>query len=433
MTSARQLAVRCLLEADKGGYSNLIFKQQAAGAGFSGRDTAFAAALFYGALERRLTLDYILAPLLSRPVGKLDPEVRCILRAGLYQCLYMQGVPVRAAVDESVELCAAFGKSSAKSLVNAVLRRASVFDLSSLDAVDGAVRRLSVKYSLCEGLAALLLSQYGSDTEPMLGATFERCPTAARLNALRAGEEQLIRTLAGEGVTARPTWLPYAVELEGPWLGCASFANGDLRVQSLAAQCAAAAVDPRPGERVLDACAAPGGKTLTMAQRMKNIGRIVALDLHMSRLRLIDEAARREGVAIVETRCADAAAYADGEAFDRVLCDVPCSGYGEIAAKPELRYKEPSQENDLVPLQRAILDSGARKLRAGGRLVYSTCTLDRRENEDVALAFLGANPDFRAVDPGLPREAPRDARGFVTFLPRAGANEGFFIATFERI
>ncbi|MEA4911326.1 MAG: 16S rRNA (cytosine(967)-C(5))-methyltransferase RsmB [Oscillospiraceae bacterium] len=433
MTSARLLAVRCLAAQEKGGYSNLIFKQQAGGAGLSERDTAFAAALFYGALERRATLDYILSPLLSRPIARLDAEVRCALRMGLYQCLYMDGVPVRAAVDESVALCGALGKTSAKGLVNAVLRRASEFDLSSLDALGTSVTGVAVRCSVCEPLAALLLSQYGGQTERMLEATFERRPAAARVNTLRTDTTALIAALAAENVPAQKTWLTDAVELGAGWLSSAAFLRGDLRVQSVAAQCAAAAVDPQPGERVLDMCAAPGGKTLTMAQRMQNRGRIVALDIHDSRLKLIDDAARKEGVSIAETRCADAADYADDAAFDRVLCDVPCSGYGELAAKPELRYKEPAQENTLVPLQRAILENGARKLRRGGRLVYATCTLDRRENEDVASAFLGENADFRAIDPPLPARAPRDAQGFVTFLPGVDDNEGFFIATFERI
>ncbi len=432
---ARLLGVRCLVETEAGGYSNLVFKTRAPQSGLDGQALSFAAAIFYGALERQITLDYLLAPMLKKGLAALDPEVRAILRAGLYQCLYMDGVPVHAAVDESVRLCRKMRKSSAAGLVNAVLRKAAARGLAPLAEIADERTALSVRYALCPALVALLLEQYGGDAPAIMQAMLGRPQAAARVNTLRTGRAQMLERLAAQGIPAQAAPLANAVCFaDGGYLRADAFADGTLRVQSLAAQGAVAALAVRPGMTLLDLCAAPGGKTLTAAQEMRGEGEILALDRYENRLRLVQAQAEREGISIVRTLCADAAAYRTDSRFDRVLCDVPCSGYGEIAAKPELRQKPPQADNPLFETQRAILRRGAALLRPGGRLVYSSCTIDRRENEEAVQSFLIENPAFRLCPVTLPGFPPPEREGWLRLLPGINGNgaEGFFIAAMER-
>ncbi len=431
---AVKLAVRCLIETDKGGYSNLVLKEKTRNGELERRDLLFAAALFYGALERKLTLDFILSKFIKGAISKLDTEVLCILRCGLYMALYMDSVPTYAAINESVSLCPVFKKSSAKGLVNAVLRRAAEFSLSSIDEIEDERKRLSVKYSLCIEVVDMLKEQYGGKAEAIMASFFERSVTAVRVNTLKTDVRAAKAALLSEGVSAAECGVKDALIIEGgDWLSSSLFKSGGIRAQGLPAQCAAAALGARSGERVLDMCAAPGGKTLTSAQMMKNVGEIVALDCYENRVKLISQQAALEGVTIVSAKVADAAEYRDGGLFDRVLCDVPCSAYGEIASKPELRYKAPPTDGELTALQAKILENGARHTKKGGRLVYSTCTLRAKENEEVAEAFLRCHSDFRTVKSSIPAEFIENDGKFIYFLPKSRNNEGFFIATFERI
>ncbi len=256
---ARLLAVRCLLEVEKGGYSNLVFKQQAPRSGLEGRDLSFAAAVFYGTLERSITLDYLLSPLLKKGVGGLDPEVRAVLRSGLYQCLFLDSVPAAAAVNESVRLCRAMKKSSAAGLVNAVLRKASARGLQPIQEISSEQERFSVEYALCPELVALLINQYGERAQEIMRSMLRRPRPAARVNTLRTSREALIEYLEQEGVKAEAAPLDGAILLSGEYLASAALADGRMRIQSLAAQTAALALAAEPGMEILDLCAAPGG------------------------------------------------------------------------------------------------------------------------------------------------------------------------------
>lgn len=431
----RKAAVRCLIDVEAGAYSNLAFKQRMAGAGLDARDVQFCARLFYGALERTITLDYILSAPLGRDISKLDAEVRAILRSGLYQCLYMDAVPVPTAVDESVKLCAAFKKRSASGLVNAVLRRAATFDLASLGAITDETGRLSARYAVHPRLAQLLRDQYSDAAEGMLAATLERAPTALRVNTLRATPQSLLQMLANEGIETTPAPVEGGLLVQaGRYIESPLLADGTMRVQSVAAQFAVQQLMPQPGRRVLDLCAAPGGKALTAAQIMQDNGHVTAVDIHPNRLALIDKQAKLEGITIVESVCGDAISYGDAQdAYDAVLCDVPCSGYGEMAQKPELRQKPPQTDGRLSLLQGQILANGARLVRPGGRLVYATCTLDKRENEQIVDDFLTQNDSFVSVAAKNLPPAASSVGQYVKFVPQKGYNEGFFIATLERI
>ncbi len=422
---ARLEAARCLVEVERGAFSNLALKRRAEG--LDARDAAFCTALVYGALERAVTLDRLLDRHLKKGVGALDPEVRAALRLGLYQCLYMDGVPVRAAVNESVNLCRALKKSSAAPLVNAVLRRAAADGTGPIDLIEDEKEAKSVAFSLCGELVELLVSQYGERADGIMRGMLSRGRPALRVNTLLSDEDAVISGLAREGVRARRAGLEGALVVEsGDYLHSAELLSGRARLQSLCAQRAVWALDPKRGERVLDMCAAPGGKALTAAQLMGDEGEIVALDIYDSRLKLIEASARREGIASIAVKRADARDYEDADGFDRVLCDVPCSGYGEICTKPELRLKAPGRTPELLRTQRAILDNAARLVKRGGRVVYSTCTVDRRENEETADAFLSAHVGFKPV-------FADNGEKYRIFLPETESPEGFFIATFERM
>ncbi|MDO4567143.1 MAG: 16S rRNA (cytosine(967)-C(5))-methyltransferase RsmB [Oscillospiraceae bacterium] len=420
MKGARLTAALALLEVEGGGYSNLVLKNRLGG--LEGRDKSFAAALVLGTLEHRLTLDYALSSFVPRSLEKLDREVLCCLRLGLYQALYMDGIPVSAAVSESVKLCRSLKKSSAAGMVNAVLRRASAFEAEEIDNIKDRRERLSVKYSLCDELAEMLSQQYGESAEEIMEAFFSKPRSTVRVNALRTTPEALIDELAESGIEAVSCALEGALEIRsGDWLASAPLLRGDMRAQT-----AVWALAPQRGERVLDMCAAPGGKTLTAAQLMGNEGEIVALDRSERRLSLLREQAALEGVSIIKALCRDAGEYEDEAGFDRVLCDAPCSGYGEIAAKPELRYKSPELNAGLYAIQKKLLERGARLLKKGGRLVYSTCTLDSRENEEAIAELLKPGSGFKS-------DTASGEGGFRKILPQKGDPEGFFIASFSKI
>lgn len=419
-----------------GGYSNLVFKQRAGAAKLPEQDTAFAAAVFYGALERQITLDYALAKFIEKPLEKLDAEVLAILRSGFYQCLFMDGVPASAAVNESVKLCRALKKSSAAGFVNAVLRKAASVDLQAeIDEISDPVSQRSVRYSLHPDIVALLQTQYGAQSEPIMAGLFTPRRRIVRVNTLKTDTNTLTEVLKQQGIDAVPAPLPDALEIRaGRYLESRAFREGLFRPQSLAAQRAVFALEPAGGQLVYDLCAAPGGKTLTAAQLMKNSGTILAFDKSESRLALVEKQAALEGVDIVETRAADTSAtMGDYVLADRVLCDVPCSGLGEISAKPELRAKPLDSIGELPVLQQKILRNGAALLKPGGRLVYSTCTFNKTENIGVVDGFLAQNNDFALVAPKMPVEGDLFVDKTVNFLPNDRDPEGFFIATFERV
>jgi 16S rRNA (cytosine967-C5)-methyltransferase len=319
-------------------------------------------------------------------------------------------------------------------LVNAVLRRAAGFDVAQAERIADVIERYAVVYAADKALCRMLVDQYGElAAQRMLVATLVPAPAYLRINTTRISQQEAIAALAKEEVRVSDTDIAGAVRVEqGRYIASPLLADGLVRVQSLAAQFAVAALDVAPHQQVLDCCAAPGGKALTAAQQMDNKGHIVALDIYPNRLELIEKQAALEKIDIVETRCADATTYKDDALFDRVLCDVPCSNYGEMASKPELRQKPPTAES-LVKTQTAILQNGALQLRAGGRLVYSTCTLDKRENQAVVDAFLRKHENFRPVSL---KKVPNHAQyigQYVQFLPQNDYSEGFFIACLERL
>ena len=420
------------LGADEGeGYSAILLDAAIKKHNIDGADKALLSRLVFGVTERRITLDYVIAATAARPTARLDADVLNILRLGVYQLFFLEKIPPHAAVNETVELA----KKSGKGFVNAILRRLLRDGMPPLpEKKDGKVKYLSVKYSIPRELCRKFLENFSDErTEAIFAAFLCPPPITLHANLLRLGREELIERLARDGISAHPTEnAPYGVRLDAAQGLPDAIMRGDAYVQDEASQICIAALDPHEGDRVLDACSCPGTKAFSAAMRMKNKGEILACDKHASKLSLIETSAARLGINIITTRERDSSVpdvSLDG-AFDRVLCDVPCSGFGVIAKKPEIRYHSLEKASELPAIQRAILDASSRAVKAGGTLVYSTCTLFCEENEAVVRDFLASHADFTLV----PFEVGKySSDGMLTLSPDEGHTDGFFIAKMMRI
>jgi 16S rRNA (cytosine967-C5)-methyltransferase len=443
MGTARSAALRALLRVEKeNGYSNLVLDGALEGLPFGSRDRALATAIFYGVLEHRITLDYIIGLYSRIPVLKLSPAVREILRMGVYQIRYLERVPNSAAVNESVKLAKTNGETRAAGFINAVLRALlrGPDRIKLPDAYKEPIKYRSAAFSCPEKLITFWQKAYGETcTDRILGSLLEKPDIFIRVNNTRISEEQLLERLGSEGVKAkRVLWPDNALRLKNPGeirrLSC--YQEGLFHVQDLSSQICCRILDPQPGERAIDVCAAPGGKTFTMAERMENRGEISAFDLYPARVRLVQKGACRLGLSIVRSAARNAAESESSPVpADRVLCDVPCSGLGVIRRKPEIRYKFPSSIDSLPDLQYRILCRSSGLVKKGGMLVYSTCTLNPEENSGVADQFIRDNSDFEPFGLPLPesirREIPeRDNQ--ITLMPQMYGTDGFFIAAFRR-
>ena len=423
------------MHQEQAGYSNLVLDAELKKCTppLDGRDAAFAARIFYTTLERLPLLDYILNQFTKKPIAKLDAPVRAVLRAGLAQARYMN-VPLPAAVNESVKLTRSFGKTSAAGMVNAVLRRAATVEVRPGDFAD-PLDRLSTYYCLSSPVAELLYGQFGDEAFPLAAAFYEKPKTTIRVNTLRTDDTALTALLQAEGHTVTPGPWPGAliVGFAGSPAASRAFQKGLFHVQGLASQFAALCVDARPNQQVLDLCAAPGGKSLTLAEAMQDKGQLVSGEFVPTRVPLLQKAFDRCGITCAVAVENNATKHnSDWPKFDRVLCDVPCSGLCVIAKKPDIRYKDLDGIENLLATQQKILQNGADSLAENGRLVYSTCTVNYQENQAQVEKFLAANRDFHVVQPEIvPNGADVTPYGTL-FLPHKTGMDGFFAAILER-
>lgn len=436
MKSARQYAFEILMKIEKeGAFSNLAVDATLANVSLSPKDKAFVSALVYGCIERKITLDYQIERYLSKPINKLKTAVLIVLRLGTYQLLFMDKIPASAAVNESVKLAKENKSDYASGLVNAVLRSICSNGLVLPDEKDEKLY-FSVKYSCPESLIGMWKKAYGQEnTEELLKASLEKPDTVLRVNTLKINEDELISLLKEEGVEAeKSNFIENALVVQK--LGCdieslPSFKNGFFHVQDTASQFCVKLLAPENGERILDLCSAPGGKSFTAAQYMENDGNILAFDIYPSRTELIDKSAERLGIENLSTCVCDATKHYDKiEKADRVLCDVPCSGLGVIRRKPEIKYKPLDDFKSLPDIQYKILCNGASYVKKGGRLVYSTCTLNKKENDKICDLFLSEHPEFKCL---RPLDLPSVTEKYYTFTPHLNGCDGFFAAVFERI
>ena len=431
---ARALALQILNRTDsQGQYTNLALDAALKKSNLSAPDKALVTILVYGVTERRLTLDYIADALSSRPMESLDGTVRNLLRMGLYQLRYLDRIPAHAAVSETVSLA----PKRARGYVNAVLREytRSGRDLAFPDRGTDLYRYLSVTYSIPVPLCKKLVDIFGTErAESVMQAFGHVPPVTLRVNTLKTSPEQMTSELCAlgyrvHGFDALPTALRVSDFVPS---GSAQLALGQAFVQDLASQICVEVLDARPGDFVIDACACPGSKTFGTAIKMQNTGKILACDLHQSKLSLITSGAERLGIDIIDVCERDARAHdpALRTKADRVLCDVPCSGFGVLAKKPEIRYKDLSDAAALPDIQYAILENCCRYVKDGGVLVYSTCTIFPEENQQNVARFLSAHPEFAPEDFCVGQIRSTD--GMLTLTPDEHGTDGFFIAKLRK-
>lgn len=435
MLSPRTAAANALLRLERDdGYADAVLGDTLKDASLSRQDAALVSRIFYGVTQQRLYLDYYIALYSSVRLKKMHPRVRQILRVGAYQILFCERIPPSAAVSEAVRSAAETGNASAKGLVNAVLRRIAEAK-DALPPIEAASREelLSIKYSHPAALVRLLQSAVGEAAiEALLAADNEAPPACLRVNRLRAEPKAVAERLGAQ----RDMLLPYCLYMpSGNPASAEGYEEGLFSVQDKASQLAAAALAPKPGEKIADLCAAPGGKSLASAEAMGNTGSIISCDIYENKLAEIERNADRLGITTVKTALQNAAEYRPdwANAFDRVLTDVPCSGLGIIRKKPDIRYKNLEDIEKLPELQLSILTNASKYVKPGGTLLYSTCTLNPLENEGVVKRFLESSGKYEPQPffGELP-EAYRAAAGLLTLRPDIHGTDGFFTALMRR-
>lgn len=440
--TAREAAAFSLFSmAEEAAWSDGALHYYLGRAGLDSRDAALASRLVYGTVQNELLLDWYLRQFSSIRLKKILPRVLICLRMGLYQLIFMDKIPAHAAVAETIALVRRYchANDRAAAFANAVMR-------STADAVqNGKLPVLncpdkesyySLKYSHPEWLVRLWSAQFGQkQTEQICRADNADTPVSVRVNTMKLTPQAARAALEQAGLTvAVHRAFPEILLCSGGDVAALPlFAQGEITIQDAASALTAAVADPKAGDRVLDCCAAPGGKSFAMAEYMQAKGEVISCDIYEHKLARIQEGAARLGLANIQTVLQDASETREewhGTA-DVVLCDVPCSGLGIIRKKPEIRYKDPTEIEQLPSLQAKILQNCAQYVKVGGTLVYSTCTILKRENEDVVRVFLEKNHSFEAVPWSHPVCGERQD-GMVTLLPPIHDTDGFFIAKLRR-
>ncbi len=438
MTPRRAAALALFAIDEEGAWSAPAVQKYAPQ--MSRRDTALATALVGGVLQNRAMCDFYLAHFSKIKLKKLDPRIRTIMQLAVYQMVWLEKIPDSAAVNESVKLAKSLCRADSRTsgYVNGVLR-AIARRLDDLPKPNCATKEefYSLFYSNPQWLTELFIEQFGvKQTRLLLEANNQAAPTVLRVNTLRDTTEHVLEELKTAGIDANMhETIPNCLTVKGTGsleqLPC--FAEGRVTVQDGASQMSVYALDPKPDSFVLDCCAAPGGKSFFLSERMKNTGTLISCDIFEHKLHKIREGAQRLGCTNLTAVLQDAAqprAEWQGKA-DFVLCDVPCSGLGIIRKKPEIRYKDGKEMEQLPRIQLAILENCANYVKDGGALVYSTCTILACENEEVVEKFLHIHNEFALEPFSLPvcGECPN---GMVTLLPHIHATDGFFVAKFRK-
>ena len=437
--NVRDAALTILLAVDKNqAYSNLLLHQTIEKYKLDVKDRGLLSEITYGTLQHKLTLDYYLEPFIH---GKVDLWVRWLLRMSLYQMHYLSRIPAHAAVNEAVEIAKRRGHKGIASMVNGILRSILREGVRSTNDIKDPNERLAIETSHPQWLVDRWVESYGyEETAEMLRENNIQPVQTVRVNTTKATVENVLTTLEREGVKAvRSEVMPECVHLQtGQAARTAAFRHGLITIQDESSMLPANVLNRQPGMKVLDMCAAPGGKTTHMAEKMQNEGSILAMDLHPKKLDLIEENTARLGLEIVQTAPVDgrkAASFLPKESFDAVLVDAPCSGLGVMRRKPDIKYTKREEDlESLQTIQLAILDNAAQVLKAGGRLVYSTCTVDKRENEGTVKLFLDQHPEMESESlTNLPEKLlAKQNNGMLQVFPQDFGSDGFFVAAFRK-
>ena len=421
---------------NKQAYSNLLLHKTIESHGISAKNRGLLTEITYGTLQHQLTLDYYLEPYLK---GKIEPWVKVLLRLSLYQMIYLDRVPEHAAINEAVEIAKKRGHGGVASVVNGVLRSIQRGGVRSFNSISDPVEKISIETSHPAWLIKRWSEQYGMEkTREMALENNKIPPQTVRVNTVRATPEEVIEMLESEGLKAVQSALvpECLVVSNGQPARSVAFEKGFITIQDESSMLPVYAMQVEPGMEVLDLCAAPGGKSTHIAEKMENRGALFSLDLHEHKVKLIEETAARLGHSIIETAVGDGRQSVErfgAERFDRILVDAPCSGLGVIKRKPDIKYTKKEEDfSRLQDIQFDLLAQAAQLLKPEGILVYSTCTVDAQENRGTAERFLKAHPDMEKVKVSLPEALNNKNTGFVQIFPQDFGGDGFFIAAFRK-
>lgn len=443
---AREVALKIINDIDgKGAYANIALAQeinrQTSYRQLSDQDRRFITELVYGTIKAGATLDWMLSTYLSRPLTKVAPVIRNILRLGMYQLFFLEKVPASAACNQAVELTKKYGHAGTVKFVNGVLRNAarSPEKIVYPDREKQPVKYLSLKYFHPEWLIERWVKRLGTTAcEELCQINNNTPPLSVRTNTVKIKRNELIQRLENEGVKCQLSeWTPEGIVCyEHPGLGTLdSLRAGLFQVQDESSMLVAHVLDPQPGEFIIDACGAPGGKTTHIAALMNNTGQVLSVDIYDHKLALTRENAGRLGLNNIETKALDAVNLGGMYPLkaDRVLVDAPCSGLGVLRRKPDSRWRKSKEIlHDLPKLQAAILASAAQCVKPGGVLVYSTCTTEPEENHDIVNAFLHTHPAFTLEPAGQYLPGKKRPESMVQLWPHTDGVDGFFIARMTR-
>jgi len=423
----RLLAYKLLIKAEKSKtYSNIALDNALNSSDMSETDKSLASIIFYGVTEKKITLDHIISVLSSRDINRIDIEALTATRIGIYQLRYMDRIPVHAAINESVSLC----PKRLSGFVNALLREYTRKNDIRFPSEDDFPHYLSVKYSVCQEICDKFIEIFGKKkSEDILSGFEKRTDTTIRVNTLKISRDELSDKLKKSRPTENSSTGLYVTGAVRELFG---FNNGFFFVQDQASQICVEALGAKEGETVMDICSCPGSKSFGAAITMNNKGTIFSFDLHENKLSLVRSGAQRLGIDIIKTAAADGRTFINEfeSSADRVLCDVPCSGFGVLGKKPELRYKDPKLSERLPQIQLDILKNASRYVKKGGTLVYSTCTILPQENEEVINNFLSDNSEFSLCEWSVGDIHAPD--GMLTLYPHLHNTDGFFIAKLIR-
>lgn len=443
--NSREMILEILLQIEEGEHSHIAIRNALSKYQFLPKqERAFITRVCEGTLEYRIQIDYMIDSFSKVTVDKMKPAIREILRSAVYQLKFMDSIPDSAVCNEAVKLAQRKGFYNLKPFVNGVLRTMAreMSNLKFPEKEDDIVRYLSIRYSMPEPLVNRWLDAYGEEvTEKMLADFLEEKPTTVRCRTYLNSQKAIYESLVNQGVKVEQApYLPYAYQISGfnHILALDAFINGKILVQDVSSMLVAEAANPQKGDYVIDVCAAPGGKSLHMGDKMEGFGTVDARDVSQYKVNLIEENIQRTNSINVQARVQDATLFdQDSELLaDIVLADVPCSGYGVIGKKPEIKYRvTPQKQDEIVILQRTILDRASNYVKPRGTLIFSTCTIAKEENEENMMWFLNNYPfKLESLDPCLPEELHSEttALGYLQLLPGVHKTDGFFLAKFRR-
>lgn len=444
INNVRSIAMDMLVAIEKNqSYSNLLLNTTIEKHELSAKDVGLLTELTYGTLQRRMALDYYLEPFV-KDNKKLANWVHHLLRLTLYQMVYLDRIPDRAAIYEAVEIAKIRGHKGIASLVNGVLRSIQREGLPSLEEVSDPNKRLALETSHPEWLITRWVNQFGYEkTKEMCEINLTAPLQTARVNTTKISRDECVAILEEDGYQIEKSpFIPEAIRsLKGNLASTISFKYGMFTIQDESSMLVAYALGAEQNEFILDACAAPGGKSTHIAEKMNNTGEIISVDLHQHKVRLINDNAKRLGLENIKTSISDSRHLQEKfktESFDRILLDAPCSGLGVMRRKPDMKYTKTEKDIErLSTIQQDLLMSVSPLLKKGGILVYSTCTVDKEENENTVKTFLENNPEFEG-DLSFKNRMPEAIQPLITgfdlqIFPQDLGSDGFYIAVLRKV